>query len=87
MATDFFSSISISLCIIFLFYFQAWKAIKTNHAQVPLSGGQTLNLPMNGFAPLEDMDDEQLQQLKLLTKNLQQSVANIEARRGKEEEN
>ena len=42
---------------------------------------------MDGFAPLEDMDDEQLQQLKLLTKNLQQSVANIEARRGKEEEN
>ena len=42
---------------------------------------------MNGFAPLDDMDDEQLEQLKLLTKNLQQSVANIEARKeGKENE-
>ena len=70
-----------------LFDFQAAKAIKTNHAQVPLTGGQTLNLPMDGFAPLEDVDDEQLRQLELLTKNLQQSVANIKANRGKENEN
>ena len=42
---------------------------------------------MDGFAPLDDMDDEQLKQLKLLTKSLQQSVANIEARKeGKENE-
>ena len=60
--------------------------MKTNHAQVPLNGGQTLNLPMDGFAPLEDVDDEQLRQLELLTKNLQQSVANIKANRGKENE-
>ena len=58
--------------------------MKTNHAQVPLAGGQTLNLPMDGFAPLEDVNDEQLEQLKLLTENLQKSVANIEAKRGKE---
>ena len=72
------------LCL--LFDFQAWKAIKNNHAQVPLGGGQILNLPMDGFAPLEDVNDEQLEQLKLLTKNLQESVANIEANRGKENE-
>ena len=45
---------------------------------------------MNGFAPLEDVDDdvddEQLKQLELLTKNLQQSVANIKAKRGKRNE-
>ena len=42
---------------------------------------------MDGFAPLDDMDDEQLKQLELLTKNLQQSVANIKARKeGKENE-
>ena len=41
---------------------------------------------MDGFAPLEDVDDEQLKQLELLTKNLQQSVANIKAKRGKENE-
>ena len=45
---------------------------------------------MEGFTmdegTLSAVDDDQLEQLKLLTKNLQQSVALIEANRGKENE-
>ena len=64
---------------------KAWTAAKTNLAQVPLMGGQTLNLPMDGFSlEADSVDDLQLKQLEELTRNLQQSVANIKASRGKE---
>ena len=64
---------------------QAAKTARANLAQVPLAGGQTLNLPMDGFELEGDsVDDEQLRQLEELTKNLQKSVANIKANRGKE---
>jgi len=64
---------------------KAFKTARASHAQVPLSGGQTLNLPMDGFELQSDsVDDEQLRQLEELTRNLQQSVSNIKASRGKE---
>lgn len=64
---------------------KAAKTARANLAQVPLAGGQTLNLPMDGFELEGDsVDDEQLRQLEELTKNLQKSVANIKANRGKE---
>jgi len=59
---------------------KAGKAVKTNHAQIPLAGGQTLNLPMDGFQLDKDsVDDEQLKQLEKLSKNLQNSLKNIKA--------
>jgi len=65
---------------------KAAKAVKTKHAQVPLAGGQTLNLPMDGFQlDTDSVDDEQLKQLEELTKNLQNSVANIKAKRENED--
>ena len=65
---------------------QAAKAAKTNLAQVPLAGGKTLNLPMDGFKlDTDSVDDEQLRQLEELNRNLQESIASIKAMRGSED--
>jgi len=65
---------------------KAAKTAKANLAQVPLAGGVTLNLPMEGFQLEGDtVDDEQLRQLEELSKNLQQGVASLKAGREKED--
>ena len=67
------------------FCLKAWTAAKTNLAQVPLMGGQTLHLPMDGFSlEADSVDDVQLKQLEELSRNLQMNVANIKASRGQE---